>query len=102
MADFRFNVARDLLSGKCSFDHSMQLIAVSAVSRFMMCAGYKYLVANNLIPAIEKNSEGYQDALDYCHQFAMNLNQAERLDFCKSIVTLDFTIQQIQNGTAAI
>lgn len=100
MSDFRYVIASDLIKGKYEFDHSLKFIAVSAVGRFMFCCGYRHLVNSKLIASIEENPEGMADAMNYAKEFGPQLNQGETMDFCKSIITLDYTIQEIQNGTA--
>lgn len=94
MADYRFIIADGIIKGEYSFDY----IAVSSVTRFMLCAGYNYLVENCDIEPIEHNPDGMQDAMNMAKEYAPNLDEKETMRFCKCMLALEFTVQQLQNG----
>lgn len=98
MADYRLTVADDIRKQRYSFS----TLAASSIAMFLLRGEYDKLVRECDIVPLEFNPEGYADAMELSKEFAPNLNDKERLIFCKCLVVLDFTFQQIDNGRGNI
>ena len=94
MADYRFTVAHKIIEEKYTF----AVIGMSSIARMLLYYEYNAMVRECNIVPIEFNPEGFADAKELAKEFAPHLDEKETLKFCKCMVVLDYTFQQILDG----